>query len=377
MTKPAKILAVLLMILPVTVTVRADEVRVGRLPYSGVTVTDFSAGELVFRTAGREITRPLSSITRIELSGRSDFNLAEEMLVDKRYEEAAQAYRRAEDATTGVPWLRRLISCRLVQALDGAGRFDEAVHQWLLATGDDGAEELLMLRPANLAPQGEQVNSRAINLLEIRLNRVENEQLRRSIRELLLELYWLEGRHEKAAEMAELLGDVPQPPSDIETATDGAARQVHGGQLADIRGLLDENRPERALEFVLARMARLDEIEMPEALLLAGRARMALYQARGSREHLLSAGLDFMRVAVFYAGTDFAAEALYRAGEVNEELGNASAARAAWQLVIARYGDSEYAERAVAGIERIGRAARDGGDAPIEQPEDADPALGT
>ncbi|MFW6066149.1 MAG: tetratricopeptide repeat protein [Planctomycetota bacterium] len=343
---------VLLLVLPASVAANADEVRVGRLPYSGVTVTDFAGGELTFRTSGREITRSLSEVNRIELDGRGQFNRAEEFLADDRYGEAVQAYRGAEESA-GSAWLGRLISCRLIAAFDGAGRFDDAVQQWVSAvSANDHAEEVLNMRPSNIPEKGDAANSRAIDLLEIRVDRVENDAFRRSIRELLLELYRREDRHEQAAELAEQLGERPEQPREESQAPRTAQREQSGG-LGDIRGLLEQGDPDKALQFVEARMGRLDDAELPEALLLAGRARMELYEDRGDRQDLLKAGLDFMRVATFHGGSDWGPEALYRAGEVNKKLDNASATRAAWQMVIARYGDSEYAEKAAEGIEQL------------------------
>ncbi|MGC9455075.1 MAG: hypothetical protein ACP5HU_09455 [Phycisphaerae bacterium] len=354
---------------------QADEVRVGRLPYSGVTVTDFADGQLVFNTSGREITKDLAEVSRIELRGRGSFNRAEELLAEQQYAQAVEAYRQAEREAGSTLWLRRLISCRLVQALDRAGQFDEAVQQWLVVVlENDVAEQVLELRPSNIPPQGQPSNRRAIDLLELRVERVEDEALRLAIRELLLELYRREGLGDKAAELAGQMAEPQpqqpqQPGEDTPALTDRPGEGGQAGQLADIRDLLEQNRPERALEFARARMSRLSHDELPEAILLSGRARLALYEAQGRREQLLRAGLDFMCVATFHGDSEWAAEALYLAGEVNRILGNASAARSAWQMVIARYGQSEYAERAAGGIERLGGAGVTGGPVPGEGAE--------
>ncbi len=353
---------ILMAVLAVGVAASADEVRVGRLPYSGVRVTGFTAGQISFRTAGGEVSRPLSAISLIQLDGQSDFNEAEELLSDGSYGEAVDAYRRAVQATD-THWTRRLINCRLIQALDGAGRFAEAVEQWMSAvSANEYSEAVLDLRPVNLPGRGDEANDQVIRLLEDSLTNVDDENYADWIRGLLADLYRLEGRDDDAEQLAAQGVREPsqqqrqdrqiRPRRTTQTSGGGGGGR---GRLDDIRELVDEGDAERALGFVEARMQALDSEHMPEALVLSGRARMQLYEAEGDKDQLLGAGLDFMRVVAVYGGADATAEAMYRAGVVNKRLGNASAARRVWQTLIGRYGDSEFASHAAEGIEELSR----------------------
>jgi len=59
----------------------ADDVTVGKLTYSGVTIVEVKDGMLVFRTpGGRTQVKPFSEITGISLAGLDSFNEAERML---------------------------------------------------------------------------------------------------------------------------------------------------------------------------------------------------------------------------------------------------------------------------------------------------------
>jgi tetratricopeptide (TPR) repeat protein len=329
------------------VAAHADIVRVGRVPYTNVRIVNAAKGKLTFQFAtGRRISKSVSDVTHLSIDGRPHFNRAEEFLVKNEITEAIAAY---DEAMKGASdWYERLVRYRRLAALDRNELISRATEEWLFAASESqGAPEVLKLRPRHFPPKGSSANADAIALLEAKVRRGDGDTpYAATVNALLLELYQHEGRLEAAAKLAQLIAS-----GAVASTTRPSPHELAVAQFNAMKVLIDQGESEQVLKSILGKLER-DEYppeQLPGALLLAGEARwrLALEADEPQRRKLLiRAGLDFMRVATFFAGYPQASEALLGAGRVNAELGNRWAASNAYRAVIKRYPDSEAVEKA-------------------------------
>lgn len=334
---------------------RADTVRVGKIPYSRVRITDARDGKVFFQvTPTVTLAKPAHLATLVELEGKTDFNRAEQLLADGKPEQAVAHYDRALSKAGG--WVRRLIRYRRLIALDRAGRIQRAGREWLALVDESAdAAEVLNLRPSTPAAKGSARNAGAIELLEARAKRPRIDPLlAEQINALLLVLYEREGRDEDARRMAGRMSEVRLPEKRLPRG---------GGRLTAAKVLIDQGEAERALGVIRANLTagRYSDEDVPAALFLAGKAQQKLAEVAGElerRSRIVGAGLDFMRVATFFRSHARAPEALVGAAEMNAALGNSWAASRAYEAVVRRYPDSAAARKAAAALEALKRERR-------------------
>ncbi|MDY6914009.1 MAG: tetratricopeptide repeat protein [Planctomycetota bacterium] len=349
---------ILAALLTACASARADSVTVGKLAYNGVKIIEVSKGTVSFRVrVGTRVTKSLSEVSAVEISKQPRFNLAEKLLLEGKAAEAVEAY---DVAAAGMPkaWMKRLVQYRRLQALEKAGQVDRAIEEWLVAVEQGGAAQgVLLLRPARLRPKGDKQNDRAINLLEKRLKGIGDKAVSAAIKELLLMLYKQQGYHDKGGAIAqEISAGLASAESEKSAApVDGSGSLT--GRIRAAEFLLQQGQAAKALKVIQDNLRRYSPSDLSMALLVAGKAQMALYEKAEPgpqrRKLLLSAGLNFMRVVTFFGSLNEAAEALYQAGRVNVELGNPQAAKNAYESVIVQYPNSKAAEKAKAALEAL------------------------
>jgi TolA-binding protein len=338
---------------------RADTVRLARgLVYEQVFVMDVSDGLVRFRTqSGSDVSKPLSDLTALELSGQEAVNQAERLLQEGKPAEAAAAY--AALLKSGpLGWRKALARYRLLAAQEAAGQIDEAVRLWLEVCDESASPGHLALRPKKLPAAGSAANDKAIALLAAKAAKGEtNKAYLRSLQQLLLDLYERQGKLDQAqalaAQMASETATQPSPGRGPAPATPaGGDLQLRQAGLALKKGDYAE-----VVGLVEGRLAGFSAADLPAALYFLGRAEMELAgketNADIACETLLRAGLNLMRVVANFPDSQYAPEALYSAGELNQRLGNRAAAKAAYEAVVKRYGQSASAEKAAAALEAI------------------------
>jgi len=340
------------------------------LKYSNVVVAGVEDYQMTFRVAGgATITKFVIEIKVMDLQGLDSFNQAEKLMAQKT-PQAAEAVR-AYDAVTNLesrPWLKKLLQYRRVRALGQAGTVVRATQEWLAVLDEDGASAGgVALQPARLAEKGSQDNLEAISVLEKKLQGLKKDiPYWQAVGQVLMRLYRQEGLDEKADKLAGGLAGKPALPSKPakgdtvakgpETPPDNAgAATAAQTQMQAFVTLIRPGQKKEVLEDALAKlqggMKRYPDSQLPQAMLFCGKAQLLLAQsaAGGAKMALLlDAGLDLMRVVAYYGDAPEAGEALYLAGKVNAALGNGGAARAAYEEVVNRYGDSEAAQQAQA-----------------------------
>jgi len=333
----------------------ADDVQIRKLKYHDVTVVSTAKGEIRFRMPNRHlVAKPITDVTFISIEGESDFNAAERLLVERKFAEAVESYDRALRDKSG--WLATLIRYRRLVALNEARMIDRATEEWLVLAGESGAKEILKLRPSKFPPEGSKQNTSAIALLTQTRKRIGgNELYAAAVDQLLLELCQYENMKSAATVLAEEIlttragggdGNVRLDPATADAQLRAMAILITAGQCEQVLQDIQKN----------LRANAYGTEQLPRAILLAGQAQQRMADdAKDTRRRklLIAAGLDFMRVATFFPGSDCAAEAMLHAGEINASLGNSWAARNAWGMVIKNYPSTPTAETAAASIQAM------------------------
>ncbi|HUT61682.1 MAG TPA: hypothetical protein VNA25_27910 [Phycisphaerae bacterium] len=347
-SRTALVLATLVL---VTAAVGADDVTIKKWPvFKGATITEVKAGQITFRpSSGVVNTKPMSDVQSVRVDGSDDLNRAEALVAQGKAAEAVSAYDAALRRARAGTWQARLARYRRLAALEAAGLIDRAAEEWLVVMDESGSSAAAVAMRPKVAdkPSGA---DRAISRLEVRLKTISSKPYQSAIKGLLLSLYQKQGMKDKAEALAaELSGKTVTP-----SAT-GARDQLRG---LEVR--IEQGEAAQALAGIRKNIESYGSADLPKALLLAGRAQMALAgKASGDEKRalLIEAGLDLMRVYAYFPRSQEAAESLYLAGQVNASLPkpNLAAAAAAYKRVIETYGSSPFAAKAKQALEKISK----------------------
>ncbi len=351
-----------------SVVATGDTVYVGRLPYRSASVVDAKDFQLHYTIGGRGrvLVKPLSEVTRIEIDGRQDFNQAEGH-VDGREDPSkwnTAAAIRSYDAsvTARAPaWFKRLVRYRKLRALGQSDRIDHATEAWLGLLKDEGASaSLLAAKPTRIAPAGSAANVRAIGLLKDAFGEA-SDKTRDAIGELLLRLYQRQGMNAEAARLAGQIAGSQDPGDDgqngPEVSTDQLAQRLRAQEIL-LRSAVQTRNARKLSDLagdLRSGLTGYTAKHLPEALYLLAEAQYhrARLNEQSEADLLKQAGLNYMRVQVFFPSSPRAAASLLMAGRVNEALGNRAAARKAYTEVTKRYPDTEPAKDAKRAAEAL------------------------
>ena len=345
---------------------RADEVTVKKYPpYGGVQITNVEKGMISFRLGQNLLARPIADVERIQIAGIEPFNEAERAISPRSGEpdwaKAVKGYDAIADVQSR-PWLKRLVQYRRLRALDQTAQFDRAVQEWLSLLKDE-QDSAAPLVPTKAAAKGSQANLKAISLLEAARQSVQAKTpAAQAVAQALMQAYRIEAQTDKAdALAAELAGAPARAPGaaktaagnggktpgltgaegDVQRAIQAAETLVRPGQKADLL--------ESSLRTLQENLRRCTEGDLPRALLLIGKAQILLAETAGpdqKRALYVNGGLNCMRVAAHFPDAVEAGEALLLAGKANLAIENKNAAQAAFQEVVKRYADSQAAKEA-------------------------------
>ncbi len=348
----------------------ADSIKLTNgLTYEPITILGVADGAVRFQmSSGAIISKSIGELAVVSISDDKNFTLGETFLHQGKYAEAEKAYS-AVERKASEKWKKTLIDYRLLVVSVSAGQIDKATVRWLKIVDDacrespnrtaDASAGVLAMRPRKLAPPRSKANDRAITLLKGKIGETKSEAYARAIRQLLVDLYERQGLLAQArAEAMKLAGKAATPetkPSNGKTMPppDGSANvQLRLAVLS-----LKQGRYERVIRQLQPRMKKFTAEDLPAAMLLLGRAKLGLSKQKqdksAAEKMLLEAGLDLMRVVVFFGSSDEAPQALLSAGRVNERLGNADAAKSAYSAVAKRFAQSPAAKEARKALERM------------------------
>ncbi len=344
---------VMLAMLACSPAVADDVVLQTGLSYGDVRVVNVVDGSLVFELGGRAITKELQDIRSIRLDDQPAYNDAEVLLAGKQYLKAAERFAALGAGATDAR-VKSLLPWRQMHAWAMGGRIDRALALWLPLAERSASAAVLRSRPRKWGAKGSKANAEAMKLLTAGVAATrDNPVLAATLTAMLAELTALEaGKAVTPPSPPATRPDSGQPPTNGASsgATDRASRQ-----LTYARELLGRERYSAAAEMLGENISSFSAAQLPEVLLLLGKARIGLSPIGDpdSKDRLMAAGLDLMRVWVYWPKSPQAPEALVLAAVVNARLGNPKAARLAYQRVVKDYPGTTWAKRAEADLAKL------------------------
>ena len=319
-------------------TAVADTVVVGNLELRDVSVQGIEADQLVFRSsAGRETSRPIAEVARLELDGQRAFNDAEAAFATGAYDQAVGGY--LTTVKGGAPdWLKNYAARKLMAAATQADRFDDAATAYAtLATVDP--EAAVALRPRVPEKPG-QVAAAAAEI-EAALRRRPSEAARQALLSFQLDLERARGDTAAATRIVEELqqaaragtGDAGAPTMSDTQAADLALAEaglaLDAGEAARVPAVIDA----AAASFVEPR-------QQAEALYLKAQAAEAVADTPEARQ---DAAIAYLTVVAHFKESPDAprvAESMRRAAALLQELGKTVEAQALLDEVGQRFPDA-------------------------------------
>jgi tetratricopeptide (TPR) repeat protein len=351
----------------------ADQVGIKNFPYPNVQVVDVANCRITYEMAGNTLDKPIRDLTSINIDGLRDFNAAEDLMKAGKAAEAVVAYDKADKAETLKPWHKRLIRYRRLPALDAAKMTGRAVVDWLAIADENAlARPAVMLAPVNLAAKGSPQNAQAMKLLEGRLKDAKDPTFISKLKQMLTDLYSAEGLEAKLAALNGAGGTTATEPAggtgtggtgEPATPTAGVgvvpSSAAMAEQLQSVANLIKAGQFEAAADSVKAKMRFYSVADLPNALMLRGRALLAAYDKSATKDPqmLLDAGLCFIRVASCCAdqAPALAPEATFLAGQACQRLGNYTGAGNAYQRVSEDFGEKypDWGKKATAALQAL------------------------
>lgn len=135
------------------------------------------------------------------------------------------------------------------------------------------------------------------------------------------------------------------------------ARTVsQAGQLSTVQGMIDKGQADRALKDIQASLLRYNTTDLPTALWLSGKARLALAQnadAAAKGKLYLQAALDFMKVATFFPYANEAPPASVEAGKALAAAGDKASARVVLESTLMKFADSDVLPEARKALDKL------------------------
>ncbi len=353
----------------------ADSVKLTNgLVYKPVKIVEVADGFIRFIYEKSPIRKTIREVSIITLDADKDFTKGETLLRQGKYSKAVDAYI-ASRKGVGTRWKKLLIDYRLLSASESAGQIDKAVASWIkIVDAAKATRGTLEMRPRKIPPTRSVAGDRAIALLNALLkdkaDKAESKAYVKAIRMMLLDIFERQGRLDEArAVAAQLAGRTATAPTTKNSSSNGGRRidvPAIGSPNAQLRLALISLKGglcEQVAVDLSGRLKQFKKDDLPSALMLLGRARLEMglraTDKDAARKYLLNAGLDLMRVVVFFPSSTEAPHSLLWAGRVNERLGNPFAAKAAYSAVIKKFPDSPAAKKARKAMEGMKKGTGD------------------
>jgi tetratricopeptide (TPR) repeat protein len=330
--------------------VLSDEIVHKTIVYKDVTILSVKDGQIRFRTAGGETSKPMAEIDRITVTDEPSLAMAETAFRAKQWDKAADAYRTTIDKTQK-QWLRDWCSVRLLEASSKSGRFDVVI---------DGYLALLMKDPATAAAQTLSFpppDSPHILAAIGKIKAAYNDRLTKEQKVSLLELRLKLHRHRSdaagAEEAMQVLAAVnPEHP----LVKEGALRRL----LASLREALAAKQYDKVVETIKQDADKFATTELQaEALYVFAEARAGKAAAANlGPEVWKDVALDYMRVAAsFPHDAPHVAESLLKAARIMEQqVKDPKTALQIYERVASEYRNQPAGRQAAEEVQRLKKA---------------------
>jgi TolA-binding protein len=339
---------------------RADSIRLrsgetGTIDYNGAKIVGIEQGQLLYRTRdGRDNSKELDKVDRIEVDGEPALNEGESAFSTEAFDKAVDAYQKVI-RSTNKPWLGYWASRRLQAAAEKTGRFDAAVSAFVARVQFEDPNSIP--RPALPGEQSTYLNTAVKDVLNALSNPKLNDPQRIALLGFLIDLQRAR-RDTKAADDAanrldELLAKDPNNPQ--------AGRAIAKRKLQTAQAAMDKKDYRAAINEIESSRAQFtDPVQQADALYLLAEARFQ--QAAPSRQPqaLKDSALAFARVVAHFKDAPdrpHVTAALMRIAQIEELLGEPQAARAVYEQLASQYPDDPNAAAAKQSAERLRSSA--------------------
>lgn len=357
MDRPRRRLTFLCLILASCVaTARADTVWVrsgdkgGALPYQNVRVNGIKDGELLYTVAasGRQATRDLASVVRIQLDSDPVFSAAEEAFEQGDFKKAAAGYQRVAGSSAPA-WVKDRASLRLIDAAAESGDFAAAVTGYLavLAKSPELARQV---RP-QIPQKNPQQAAAVIGEVEKGANnaRLGAEQ-RQQLDLFLVDLYRAANQTEKAAALVDrLIKSGALAADDPESMRMQAGLKLRAAALA-----LEQKEFAKVIKEIDSGRALFNDRQQ-QADALFYRAEALAGMAKDEKS-LADAALAYMRVVAHFKNDPAkprVAESLLKTAALQEKLNAPEEALALYEQAAQEFKGTPVAEQAQQGAARV------------------------
>jgi len=331
-----------LVLLLIAAAARADQIRIGGIPYPGVRITNIVSGTVEYIAAGQRRTKPLAEVDALRFDRYPAYHEAMALIERDPSTAAAQLRELLNRIRDGESWLKPLVRLRLSEALDAAGRFREALEAYLEAVEADDSRYFVTRAPANFPTDAEAAQTAAAAVrqaLERTRDSDVREQLERTLAAIRAEA---PGAAPTAAAPTEPAPTEPRdratdpspeaPPASEEPPTRSGGDDGDGGDADGAAGAVAVSAIQRHMadgdyaaaveqaDELIARWNREGDTRLlPDALYQRARAYAAMGKAT-------SAALSYLRIVIHFEDHGLAGPALIEAGRMLEQAGRTDAA---------------------------------------------------
>lgn len=308
------------------------------LSFARVEIVGIEGDVLRFRNSqGRESTRPLAEVARLELDGQRGFNDAEIAFTSRKFGDAADGY--LKTVRGGFPeWMKRYSATRLMTAAMEVGRFEDAVAGYVVLA-EQAPDEAVTRKP--IAPDKIGQLNEAANELREALDRRPGEIVERALLSLLLDVE--RGRKDSDATI-KIVERLTKLAGDADGSGLGNAQladlKLSQAQIALDKGALDD------AAAVINDSAGLFALPRQQAQALFTLANIAEAQAGEDRQKNLDAALAYMKVVAHFEAIPDAphvAASLLKVADLHAKIGETVTARQLYQAVAEEYPASSEA----------------------------------
>jgi len=341
----------------------ADKIYTGGLTIDG-SVVKIDGSNLVIRVQGRDTTRDIAKVQRLEIDGEPAFTDAEKAYATARAEGTAEADRKAayEKAVEGYQkavkssnkeWLRDWSALRLVDAAAKANRFDAAVTGWISLVLKD-PELASKYKPALPDERSAFLNSAAVEVQGAANGSKVSDAARSQLLGFLLDLHRARKDDTAAGKVAEQImkagGDVGSDPA--------AARAMGDLRLNLAKIALDRKDYDKALSEIESSKALLVEPpQQAEAMYVIAECANGKLGDKTDAQAVRDVALAYMRVVAHFkdvpAASPRVADSLFKTAQLLERAASPFEATRLYEQVASQYKDSPAAVKANEALTRL------------------------
>ncbi len=355
-----KLSLLLAFVIGLGVSARADTIFVGNLPYKDVKIKGIKGEDIVFQTSGNETSKPIKSVTRLQLTDDPALSAAEEAYAKQENEKAVDGYLKSLRSSSK-EWVKDWAAARLLDAAGKAKRFDAQVTAFIAMMQRDSATAI------KNKPEVPQEKSAFLDTAATDVQRVVNEvklseEAKQSLLAFLLEINRARGDQKAVGETVEQLAKLDGSSTSSGGGAGGADTSANTKALAALKlGIanvaFEKKDYAKAIETIEQnRGVFLDAKEQADALWILAGSKHALAQAKNDPKEMKDVALSYMRIVANFKDAPNAPhvpESLLATGEILEKLNDTEGAVNLYTQLSTAYPESAAGAKAKEGLARL------------------------